>query len=705
MSSAELAEATPATEPHSIASSATQSATQSATMAPMTESGAMDTTVASVVNPPTVFVSIAGRVEHISVPQATLSALSKELEDRFGMDRQSGELRITSDAEGEHRVLTDEQFSQHLQAKNTLHAQVGEKVLADVEQRVWQLRQFQSNCFKDGLARLRQADSDMLQELAQLRLQLEQQAQRQAELTSELLQERHRREAADQATKDRHDELATELRRDLLREQHSRKASEVESTLSREADKAELCQSLDEKHQSALCFVAQLEGQTAELRSQVEVQSKRCAESIQEHSETIHKQCEQLRIDNQNDVETINKQCEQLRIDIQNDVELLRGSGENQKENIECEVSKREELEETIAEKFLEFLEKLQGMGSSCERIRVNADRSAIRLVPVEEAASRMQLAVAELQAINRPSLMSMRCAGQDVVTSVPTGSTLLGPVRQASGNDETTIDSRSSSLNPTPLQICGPSVMGPLVIPDVNSGVACMSPHSLSGSASASLSSPAKLGNVVAGRMPPAVSHRQSLGGVRPPLARVASAPGLAQNGIMQVADSTSRGTPRGGSPSRAAAAAAAAAVLLPDGAPARGQPTCLLLTPPTTMTNIIPPAVPVGKLSPVSLGSLASPRRHLGASPGPLCAALPAQTQQRRDGDSPMSLPGNCGQQIIRSQTPTRLAQPAHSGVMHQFPGVVPGRLVAAVTLGAPPAVGMAASLSTRPGNNISF
>jgi len=210
-----------------------------------------------------VYVAVCGRVERIDVAELSLEGLCAAVSARFDIgDR----LRFISDEEGEPEVTTDEHLQRLAQQRLTLRVLIGDTALSDLEQRMWQLRQLQWGFFQDELARVKNHQQGVRNEMRQLRTALEQSARREVELTGELMNERRLREKSEQATLERHEALCAELRR----EQRARDTTE-----------ASLRKDLEDARQAALKFAANAERQNSELKGAIIEESRNRGKNIE----------------------------------------------------------------------------------------------------------------------------------------------------------------------------------------------------------------------------------------------------------------------------------------------------------------------------------------------------------------------------------------------------------------------------------------
>lgn len=210
-----------------------------------------------------VFVAVCGRVERVDVAELSLEGLCQAVSLRFDIgDR----LRFISDEEGEPEVTTDEHLKRLARQRQTVRVLIGDSALSDLEQRMWQLRQLQWGFFQDELARVKNHQTGLRNEMRQLRTALEQSARREVELTGEMMNERRLREKSDQASLERSEALCAELRR----EQRARDATE-----------ASLRKDLEDARQAALKFAAGAERQHTELKGAVLEESRNRGKNIE----------------------------------------------------------------------------------------------------------------------------------------------------------------------------------------------------------------------------------------------------------------------------------------------------------------------------------------------------------------------------------------------------------------------------------------
>jgi hypothetical protein len=199
----------------------------------------------------------------VDVAELTLEGLCAAVSARFDIgDR----LRFISDEEGEPEVSTDDHLKRLAAQRQTIRVLIGDTALSDLEQRMWQLRQLQWGFFQDELARLKNHQQGVRNEMRQLRTALEQSARREVELTGELMNERRVREKSDQAATERHEALCAELRR----EQRARDTTE-----------ASLRKDLEDARQAALKFAANAERQNTELKGAIMEESRNRGKNIE----------------------------------------------------------------------------------------------------------------------------------------------------------------------------------------------------------------------------------------------------------------------------------------------------------------------------------------------------------------------------------------------------------------------------------------
>merc|ERR1719386_49115 len=210
-----------------------------------------------------VYVAVCGRVERIDVAEMTLEGLCAAVSARFDIgDR----LRFISDEEGEPEVSTDDHLKRLAKQKQTLRVLIGDTALSDLEQRMWQLRQLQWGFFQDELARVKNHQQGLRNEMRQLRTAMEQSARREVELTGEMMNERRLREKSEQASVERYEALCAELRR----EQRARDTTE-----------ASLRKDLEDARQAALKFAANAERQNTELKGAILEESRNRGKNIE----------------------------------------------------------------------------------------------------------------------------------------------------------------------------------------------------------------------------------------------------------------------------------------------------------------------------------------------------------------------------------------------------------------------------------------
>lgn len=285
-----------------------------------------------------VYVAVCGRVERVDVTELTLEGLCTAVSARFDIgDR----LRFISDEEGEPEVTTDDHLKRLASQRQTLRVLIGDTALSDLEQRMWQLRQLQWGFFQDELARVKNHQQGLRNEMRQLRTALEQSARREVELTGELMNERRLREKSDQASVERYEALCAELRR----EQRARDTTE-----------ASLRKDLEDARQAALKFAANAERQNSELKG-----------AIMEESRNRGKNIEALLAQWAGSQAEIRQAIEGVRAD------LDRGSqdAERQAKALLREASAREAFEQFFGEKIRSVelsLGKFEGFQSDFDR-------------------------------------------------------------------------------------------------------------------------------------------------------------------------------------------------------------------------------------------------------------------------------------------------------------------------------------------------
>jgi hypothetical protein len=308
-----------------------------------------------------VYVAVCGRVERVDVAELTLEGLCAAVSARFDIgDR----LRFISDEEGEPEVSSDDHLKRLAQQRQTLRVLIGDTALSDLEQRMWQLRQLQWGFFQDELARVKNHQQGLRNEMRQLRTALEQSARREVELTGELMNERRLREKSDQASVERHEALCAELRR----EQRARDTTE-----------ASLRKDLEDARQAALKFAANAERQNTELKGAIAEESRNRGKNIEALlGEWAGSQAE------------IRQAIEGIRTD------LDRGAQdtERQAKGLLREASAREAFEQFFGEKIRSveiLLGKFEGTQSDLDR-RVEEAQDATRAESSERAAAHQDL-------------------------------------------------------------------------------------------------------------------------------------------------------------------------------------------------------------------------------------------------------------------------------------------------------------------------
>lgn len=299
-----------------------------------------------------VYVAVCGRVERVDVAEFSLEGLCTAVSARFDIgDR----LRFISDEEGEPEVTTDDHLKRLASQRQTLRVLIGDTALSDLEQRMWQLRQLQWGFFQDELARVKNHQQGLRNEMRQLRTALEQSARREVELTGELMNERRLREKSDQASVERYEALCAELRR----EQRARDTTE-----------AAIRKEIEDARQAALKFSANAERQASDLKG-----------AIAEESRNRGKNIEALLAEWAGSQAEVRQAIEGVRTD------LGRGAqdAERQAKGLLREASAREAFEQFFGEKIRSVelsLNKFEGLQSELDR------RITTALHEVKEAGS-----------------------------------------------------------------------------------------------------------------------------------------------------------------------------------------------------------------------------------------------------------------------------------------------------------------------------
>jgi hypothetical protein len=285
-----------------------------------------------------VYVAVCGRVERVDVAELTLDGLCAAVSARFDIgDR----LRFISDEEGEPEVSTDDHLKRLAKQRQTLRVLIGDTALSDLEQRMWQLRQLQWGFFQDELARVKNHQQGLRNEMRQLRTALEQSARREVELTGELMNERRLREKSDQNSVERHEAICAELRR----EQRARDTTE-----------AALRKDLEDARQAALKFAANAERQNSELKG-----------AIMEESRNRGKNIEALLAEWAGSQAEIRQAIEGVRSDLDRGVQ----DAERQAKGLLREASAREAFEQFFGEKIrvIELsMGKVEGQNADLDR-------------------------------------------------------------------------------------------------------------------------------------------------------------------------------------------------------------------------------------------------------------------------------------------------------------------------------------------------
>merc|ERR1719375_1857870 len=147
-----------------------------------------------------------------------------------------------------------------------LRVVIGESALAELEQRMWQLRQVQLGFFQDELSRIKNAQLMHRNETKQLGESLEKARRERKELMDEILNERRARDKVEQITHDRFEAVAADVR------QEGRAREAMEATLRKEIENA---------RQGFVKYAAASERHMVELKSAVAEESGARGKSIE----------------------------------------------------------------------------------------------------------------------------------------------------------------------------------------------------------------------------------------------------------------------------------------------------------------------------------------------------------------------------------------------------------------------------------------
>lgn len=394
-----------------------------------------------------VYVAVCGRVERVDVAELSLEGLCAAVSARFDIgDR----LRFISDEEGEPEVTTDDHLKRLARQRQTLRVLIGDTALSDLEQRMWQLRQLQWGFFQDELARVKNHQQGLRNEMRQLRTALEQSARREVELTGELMNERRQREKTDQAAVERHEALCAELRR----EQRARDTTE-----------ASLRKDLEDARQAALKFAANAERQNSELKG-----------AIMEESRNRGKNIEALLAEWAGSQAEIRQAIEGVRQDLERGAQ----DSERQAKGLLREASAREAFEQFFGEKIRAIemsLGKFEGANIDLNnRIQLTAEEV------VNQARSgdqELRLMVSDLQ--NDMNVQKAKASEVTLAVSSPLpGTTVIQPMTLL--NSAATIPRHPS---PGPIQrscsqraMTPPPQMPPQMLGSVAMPIGASSPH-----------------------------------------------------------------------------------------------------------------------------------------------------------------------------------------------------------------------------------
>jgi hypothetical protein len=351
---------------------------------------------------------VCGRVERVDVPELSLEGLCAAVSARFDIgDR----LRFITDEEGEPEVSSDEHLRQLARQKQTLRVLIGDSALSDLEQRMWQLRQLQWGFFQDELARVKNSQQGLRNEMRQLRTALEQSARREVELTGELMNERRHREKMDQASLERHEALCAELRREMR---------------ARDATEAALRKDLEDARQAALKFAANAERQNTEVKA-----------ALQEEARNRGKNIEALLAEWAGNQAEVRQAMEGVR----NDIDRGGEDAERQAKGLVREASAREAFEQFFGEKIRNvelILGKLEGVHTDFDRRIVAATKEAQDAMKLASRENVSSLALTAATLPTQPLLHS---------------SNLTSSTTTISRHPSPTTLHRSTTTSPGPLQ------------------------------------------------------------------------------------------------------------------------------------------------------------------------------------------------------------------------------------------------------------
>eukprot|EP00746_Dinoflagellata_sp_MGD_P086831 gnl/MRDRNA2_/MRDRNA2_34410_c0_seq1.p1 gnl/MRDRNA2_/MRDRNA2_34410_c0~~gnl/MRDRNA2_/MRDRNA2_34410_c0_seq1.p1 ORF type:complete len:502 (+),score=121.74 gnl/MRDRNA2_/MRDRNA2_34410_c0_seq1:108-1613(+) len=208
------------------------------------------------------YVSAYGRVERLVLNELTLPALRDCIAKHFEL---TGDTRIFVQEDGQE-LCTDAQVADAVKRSRSLRAMPGDRALADLEQKMTQLRQMQLGFFQDELLQLRHDQTSTKDESQRLRNALEMQSQMLGEMAKELRAEQRAREESEQRLMKQHDEL-----RELLRGDQR----------GQETGEATLRQELQEVRQEVLRLSAASERDVSELQKAVGKEAKTRGKTIE----------------------------------------------------------------------------------------------------------------------------------------------------------------------------------------------------------------------------------------------------------------------------------------------------------------------------------------------------------------------------------------------------------------------------------------
>jgi len=317
-----------------------------------------------------VYIAFSGQVERVDVAEVSLEALRQAVSARFGIGESQLRFHLVEE-DVETEVATDDELRSLVQQRQTLRVAPSDAAIAELEQRMGQLRQLQSGFLREEIARLRGGSQGLRGEVRQLRQLVEQAARREVELTSELLGERGRREQAEQAVAERLEAFAAELHR----EQRAREVGET--ALRRE---------MEEARQMILKFAAASEKQVLEVRSALAEETRSRGKSVEALlSEWAGSQAE------------VRQAIESVRSDVERGMQ----DSERHSKGLLREASAREAFEQFFGEKIRSFdlaMSALEGHSRDLEErlfVAVRETEGRPRCVATDRAASLPDVAVA----------------------------------------------------------------------------------------------------------------------------------------------------------------------------------------------------------------------------------------------------------------------------------------------------------------------